>query len=210
MTGDLTPTKGTVNRHTHLSIGRYHQHSVDQLDNTKTVLQFFKVRLEQSHAYHMTDWSLHSFLDLINHHHHHHPHSSCLPTLARIHPVYPLWHEFNSRDMKLPFLVSPHRLSAPCPLEISHLVFIPPPPYRTPTPTTPPQAGTGLRTSGAPSWAAMVSLARCRPPRWVRWAVVRWAVAGCSPMAYTWMDDWCDGAGLWELGTDVTPNVIVS
>lgn len=41
MTGDLTPTKGTVNRHSHLSIGRYHQHSVDILDRTATVLDFF-------------------------------------------------------------------------------------------------------------------------------------------------------------------------
>eukprot|EP00197_Chlamydomonas_leiostraca_P002023 CAMPEP_0202857324 /NCGR_PEP_ID=MMETSP1391-20130828/315_1 /ASSEMBLY_ACC=CAM_ASM_000867 /TAXON_ID=1034604 /ORGANISM="Chlamydomonas leiostraca, Strain SAG 11-49" /LENGTH=610 /DNA_ID=CAMNT_0049536115 /DNA_START=82 /DNA_END=1914 /DNA_ORIENTATION=- len=42
MTGDLTPTAGTVQRHTHLQIGRYHQHSVDQLDPEKTVLDFFK------------------------------------------------------------------------------------------------------------------------------------------------------------------------
>lgn len=28
MTGDLTPSVGTVTRHPHLSIGRYHQHSV--------------------------------------------------------------------------------------------------------------------------------------------------------------------------------------
>lgn len=41
MTGDLTPTKGTVNRHSHLSIGRYHQHSVDILDRNATVLDFF-------------------------------------------------------------------------------------------------------------------------------------------------------------------------
>ena len=41
MTGDITPTKGTVNRHSHLSIGRYHQHSVDVLDNDATVLDFF-------------------------------------------------------------------------------------------------------------------------------------------------------------------------
>lgn len=41
MTGDITPTKGTVNRHSHLSIGRYHQHSVDVLDNNATVLDFF-------------------------------------------------------------------------------------------------------------------------------------------------------------------------
>ena len=31
MTGDLEPCTGTVTRHQHLSIGRYHQHSVDQL-----------------------------------------------------------------------------------------------------------------------------------------------------------------------------------
>ncbi|KAG2498702.1 hypothetical protein HYH03_003442 [Edaphochlamys debaryana] len=42
MTGDITPSKGTVTRHPHLSIGRYHQHSVDQLDEDKTVLEFFK------------------------------------------------------------------------------------------------------------------------------------------------------------------------
>lgn len=41
MTGDITPTKGTVSRHSHLSIGRYHQHSVDVLDNNATVLEFF-------------------------------------------------------------------------------------------------------------------------------------------------------------------------
>ena len=39
MTGDLSPTAGVVNRHTHLNIGRYHQHSVDQLDPNKEVLQ---------------------------------------------------------------------------------------------------------------------------------------------------------------------------
>jgi ATPase subunit of ABC transporter with duplicated ATPase domains len=29
MVGELTATEGTVNRHTHLSIGRYHQHSTE-------------------------------------------------------------------------------------------------------------------------------------------------------------------------------------
>ncbi|GFH14362.1 uncharacterized protein HaLaN_10402, partial [Haematococcus lacustris] len=42
MLGDLTPTAGTVSRHAHLVIGRYHQHSVDQLEPEKTVLEFFK------------------------------------------------------------------------------------------------------------------------------------------------------------------------
>jgi ATP-binding cassette subfamily F protein 2 len=41
MLGDLEPTKGTVTRHTHLSIGRYHQHSVDCLDSSMTPLEFF-------------------------------------------------------------------------------------------------------------------------------------------------------------------------
>ncbi|WIA10679.1 hypothetical protein OEZ85_010859 [Tetradesmus obliquus] len=41
MLGDLQPTKGTVTRHMHLSIGRYHQHSTDALDNSMTPLEFF-------------------------------------------------------------------------------------------------------------------------------------------------------------------------
>ena len=44
MCGDITPSVGEVKRHSHLSIGRYHQHSVDQLDNSQTVLDFFQVR----------------------------------------------------------------------------------------------------------------------------------------------------------------------
>lgn len=42
MTGELTPTLGVVQRHSHLVIGKYHQHSVDILDPEKTVLQFFR------------------------------------------------------------------------------------------------------------------------------------------------------------------------
>ena len=41
MTGELTPTKGNVTRHPSLLIGKYHQHSVDVLDKSKTVLDFF-------------------------------------------------------------------------------------------------------------------------------------------------------------------------
>ncbi|KAK9825404.1 hypothetical protein WJX81_001288 [Elliptochloris bilobata] len=41
MTGDLQPTRGEVKRHSHLSIGRYHQHSVDVLDESMRVLDFF-------------------------------------------------------------------------------------------------------------------------------------------------------------------------
>eukprot|EP00471_Norrisiella_sphaerica_P012208 CAMPEP_0184494716 /NCGR_PEP_ID=MMETSP0113_2-20130426/29413_1 /TAXON_ID=91329 /ORGANISM="Norrisiella sphaerica, Strain BC52" /LENGTH=596 /DNA_ID=CAMNT_0026880581 /DNA_START=106 /DNA_END=1896 /DNA_ORIENTATION=+ len=38
--GDLTPTEGEIKRHIHLSFGRYHQHSVEQLDTSKTPLEF--------------------------------------------------------------------------------------------------------------------------------------------------------------------------
>lgn len=44
MCGDITPVVGDVKRHSHLSIGRYNQHSADQLDSTQTVLDFFQVR----------------------------------------------------------------------------------------------------------------------------------------------------------------------
>lgn len=37
MCGDLNPTRGDVKRHSHLSIGRYHQHSVDILDDSMAV-----------------------------------------------------------------------------------------------------------------------------------------------------------------------------
>ena len=43
MVGDLMATEGEVKRHSHLSIARYHQHSVDQLDNSSMVLEFFQV-----------------------------------------------------------------------------------------------------------------------------------------------------------------------
>ena len=38
MCGDLYPTRGDIKRHSHLVIGRYHQHSVDVLDNKMEVL----------------------------------------------------------------------------------------------------------------------------------------------------------------------------
>lgn len=43
MVGELTPSEGEVKRHSHLSIARYHQHSVDQLDNSSIVLEFFQM-----------------------------------------------------------------------------------------------------------------------------------------------------------------------
>lgn len=41
MTGELSPSVGTVDRHPALTIGKYHQHSVDVLDKSMTTLEFF-------------------------------------------------------------------------------------------------------------------------------------------------------------------------
>lgn len=46
MVGDLDPTEGTVRRNPHLRIGRYYQHSVDQLDMDLTPLQFMRKTYE--------------------------------------------------------------------------------------------------------------------------------------------------------------------
>ncbi|KAL7266844.1 ABC transporter ATP-binding protein arb1 [Rhizina undulata] len=42
MTGKLSPTNGSVSRHTHLKLGMYSQHSADQLDLTKSALDFVR------------------------------------------------------------------------------------------------------------------------------------------------------------------------
>jgi ATP-binding cassette subfamily F protein 2 len=39
---ELAPTEGEIRRHLHLSIGRYHQHSMEILDPEKTVLDFIR------------------------------------------------------------------------------------------------------------------------------------------------------------------------
>jgi ATP-binding cassette, subfamily F, member 2 len=41
-TGQLSPTGGTVSRHTHLKLGMYSQHSAEQLDLTKSALDFVR------------------------------------------------------------------------------------------------------------------------------------------------------------------------
>lgn len=46
MVGDLEPTEGTIRRNPHLRIGRYYQHSVDQLDMDLTPLQFMRKTYE--------------------------------------------------------------------------------------------------------------------------------------------------------------------
>ncbi|KAM5459546.1 ABC transporter ATP-binding protein arb1 [Microsporum canis] len=42
MTGKLSPTSGVVTRHTHLKLGMYSQHSAEQLDLTKSALDFVR------------------------------------------------------------------------------------------------------------------------------------------------------------------------
>ncbi|EFR00632.1 ATP-binding cassette sub-family F member 2 [Nannizzia gypsea CBS 118893] len=42
MTGKLAPTAGVVTRHTHLKLGMYSQHSAEQLDLTKSALDFVR------------------------------------------------------------------------------------------------------------------------------------------------------------------------
>lgn len=42
MTGALAPTGGSISRHSHLKIGVYSQHSADQLDLTKSALEFVR------------------------------------------------------------------------------------------------------------------------------------------------------------------------
>lgn len=42
MTGKLSPTGGAVTRHTHLKLGLYSQHSAEQLDMTKSALDFVR------------------------------------------------------------------------------------------------------------------------------------------------------------------------
>lgn len=42
MTGKLSPTQGTTSRHTHLKLGLYSQHSAEQLDLTKSALEFVR------------------------------------------------------------------------------------------------------------------------------------------------------------------------
>ena len=47
MTGDVEPTRGSVSRHAGLRIGRYHQHSVDVLDQSQHPVDFFLSEYER-------------------------------------------------------------------------------------------------------------------------------------------------------------------
>jgi ATP-binding cassette subfamily F protein 2 len=46
MQGELSPTRGIIQRHTHLNIARYHQHSTDLLDESKTPIEFMRSEFE--------------------------------------------------------------------------------------------------------------------------------------------------------------------
>ncbi|KAI5307936.1 ABC transporter ATP-binding protein arb1 [Ascosphaera atra] len=47
MTGKLSPISGSITRHTHLKLGMYSQHSAEQLDLTKSALEFVRDRYPQ-------------------------------------------------------------------------------------------------------------------------------------------------------------------
>ncbi|KAI0123489.1 P-loop containing nucleoside triphosphate hydrolase protein [Xylariales sp. AK1849] len=47
MTNKISPTAGTVGRHTHLKLGLYSQHSAEQLDLTKSALDFVRDRYRE-------------------------------------------------------------------------------------------------------------------------------------------------------------------
>lgn len=58
MVGDLEPTEGTIRKNPHLRIGRYYQHSVDQLDMDATPLQFMRRTYEHLQM-EETEWRQH-------------------------------------------------------------------------------------------------------------------------------------------------------
>ncbi|KAI1746111.1 ABC transporter ATP-binding protein ARB1 [Xylaria scruposa] len=47
MTGKISPTDGAVKRHTHLKLGMYSQHSAEQLDLTKSALDFVRDKFSE-------------------------------------------------------------------------------------------------------------------------------------------------------------------
>merc|ERR1712025_345272 len=59
MVGELEPTEGTIRRHLHLSIGRYHQHSTDQLDPNMTVLDWMMHYFSGRKKMEIEEWRKH-------------------------------------------------------------------------------------------------------------------------------------------------------
>lgn len=56
MVGEVSPTTGMVKKHLHLNIGRYHQHSADQLDPKKTVLDFVQWYFRSKKKMEVEEW----------------------------------------------------------------------------------------------------------------------------------------------------------
>jgi ATP-binding cassette subfamily F protein 2 len=56
MINEESPTEGTVKRHIHLAIGRYHQHSNDQLDGDMQVLEFVIKSFQDKIQMEEEDW----------------------------------------------------------------------------------------------------------------------------------------------------------
>lgn len=52
---DLTPTEGQIRRHTHLTFGRFHQHSAEELDLTATPLDYI-IRCFPDKKQEVADW----------------------------------------------------------------------------------------------------------------------------------------------------------
>ena len=63
MAGELTATEGDVKPHTALLIGRYNQHSAEQLEPEKTVFAFFKSTYPNSPTFKRTDEYWRGWLD---------------------------------------------------------------------------------------------------------------------------------------------------
>lgn len=59
MCDELKPTEGQIRRHLHLSIGRYNQHSNEQLDGDKTVLDFIRDSFPDRSKWEEQDWRKH-------------------------------------------------------------------------------------------------------------------------------------------------------
>jgi len=63
MAGELGATKGDIKPHPQLLIGRYNQHSNEQLDPEKRVFEFFKSTYPNSPTFKRTDEYWRSWLD---------------------------------------------------------------------------------------------------------------------------------------------------
>jgi ATP-binding cassette subfamily F protein 2 len=47
MSGELSPIDGSVQRHPHLKIGKYNQHSADQLDNNVSAIDYLRSKFPE-------------------------------------------------------------------------------------------------------------------------------------------------------------------